>query len=124
MIFFAFLDYGWYLSNLFVLDHAVAAGARAGVKARYWLTPSDDGYLDPKALARQVVRDNFWLSPIKEEDIQVVYKDADQQTVDEDGDFLFLEVRVPRLDYGLLTGYMPDGMIPRTIGALALTPFP
>ena len=124
MIFFAFLDYGWYLTNVMVLENAVWSGARAGVKVKYWLDPNDEEYLDPKAVARNMVRESFWLNRLKDEDIFVAFKDSNHEVVDEDENFDYLEVKVPEYRYGLLTGYLPDGMIPTKIAALSLTSFP
>jgi len=124
MIFFAFLDYGWYLTNIFVLDHAVTAGARAGVKVKYWLEPDDDAYKDPGEIAKQMVRRSFWLGSIQDNDIEVKYINQDNEEVDETGEHFYLEVRVQKLAYSFLAGYLPEGMIPETIGAVALAAFP
>ena len=124
IFFFAFLDYGWYLTNVMVLENAVSSGARAGVKVKYWLSPYDDDYLDPKEVARKVVRQSFWLSRLKDQDIFVNLKNADHQVVDEDDNYDYLEVKVPDFRYGILTGYLPKGLIPDRIAALSLTSFP
>ena len=124
MIFFAFIDYGWYLTNIFVLDHAVTAGARAGVKVKYWLDPEDDEYKDPAQIAKQVVKHSFWLGTIQDSDIAVAYKNLDHEEVDEDGELFYLEVRIENLAYRFAAGYLPQGLIPSTIGALALAAFP
>ena len=124
MIFFAFLDYGWYLTHIFVLDHAVTSGARAGVKVKYWLEPDDEAYKAPADIAKQAVRHSFWLGSIRESDIEVRYINQDNEEVDENGEVFYLEVRVPKLAYSFLAGYLPEGMIPGTIGAIALAAFP
>lgn len=124
LLFFAFLDFGWYLTNLLVLENAVSSGSRSGVKVRYWLEPDDEAYLDPRDVARQIVQRNFWTGRIRDEDIIVNLKDEDQQVVQEDENFTYLEVKVINYDYGIMTGYLPFGMIPDRIAACSMTSFP
>ncbi len=61
--FFGLLDYGWYLTNLMVLENAVASGARAGVKVKYWLEESDPNFQDPREVATTAAENGFWLGP-------------------------------------------------------------
>lgn len=124
LFFFAFLDYGWYLTNVLALENSVFTGARAGVKVKYWLTPYDMQYQDPRAIARQVVRKSFCLASLQNEDIVVLFRNADMEVVSEDDDYDYLEVTVPEYVYRPLTGYLPDSMIPGKIAAFSLMSFP
>ena len=122
IIFFALIDYGWYLTNLIVMENAVAAGARAGVKVRYW---SDEGE-DPSQVATQAVVNAFWLpgSPVT----NIYIKDADNNPVDMENadysDYRYLEVRVTGFEYHILTGYLGKKALPQAISAKALMAFP
>ena len=125
IIFFALIDFGWYLTYLTVTEHAVANGARAGIKVQYW---SDEGQ-DPEEVAATAVRNSFWLPGILPvEKIQVSIKDADNNPLDTDfadyTDYEYLEVRVHNFEYPLLAGYLGQGALPRHISAMALMAFP
>ena len=125
IIFFALIDYGWYLTNLIVMENAVAAGARAGVKVQYW---SDEGQ-DPAQVAIQAVANAFWLPGSPAANATRVYiKDADNNPVDMENadysDYRYLEVRVAGFEYHILTGYLGEKALPQTISARALMAFP
>ncbi len=126
MLFFAFLDYGWYLTNLFVLDHAVASGARAGVKVKYWLEDEvlDDPQMEIETIARTVVKQTFWLDPLADNQIKVAFKDSELQDIQDDEPFQYLEVKVASFKYHRLAGYLPESMLPQRIAARSLTAFP
>ncbi len=121
ILFFAFLDYGWYLTNLFVLDHAVASGARAGVKVKYWL---EDEQMDIETIAKTVVKNTFWLEPLSDNQIKIAFKNAELQDIQDDEPYQYLEVRVPSLRYSHLAGYLPESLIPKRISARSLSAFP
>ena len=124
-LFFGLIDYGWYLTNLMVMESAVANGARAGVKVQYW---SDEGEA-PYDVAAAAVKSGFWLSGSLTNDyIKVNIKDADNNKVDLDeaeySDYEYLEVRVLDFEYPLLVGYLWEKVLPRSISAVSLMAFP
>jgi Flp pilus assembly protein TadG len=124
-LFFGMLDYAWYLTNLMVMENAVASGARAGVKVKYWLDAADDGYQDPKLIAANAVKNAFWLDDsLESSGIKVTLKDADNNIPDPDEPYQFLEVKVVDYAYTPLTGYLPDNLIPHKISAVSLMAFP
>lgn len=125
LLFFGMLDYAWYLTNVMVAENAVASGARAGVKVKYWLEEGDDGYQNPAVIARNAVRHAFWLDgELSAASIVVDYKDAGNGTVEDDEASHYLEVKMVDYEYPLLTGYLPGTMVPRTISAVALMALP
>lgn len=126
IIFFALLDYSWYITNLMVMENAVSTGARAGVKIKYW---SDDEAETPAQIATNAVKYTFWLShSLTDDDIAVYIKDRDNKRVDpysaDYKDYKYLEVRVLNYKYPGLIGYLSSSMLPRTISAASLMAFP
>jgi hypothetical protein len=116
LILFSILEYGWYMTQQITLANAVAAGARAGVKAREW---DEDNPQDPAQTARLTVQESFWLSDIPEGSIAV---DSEYRlTV---GGPRMIEVKVLNLPYVPLTGYLPDSLLPSGLSAKAVMAFP
>lgn len=126
MLFFGLLDYGWYLTNLMVLENAVATGARAGVKVKYWLDENDPDFKNPMTVAQQTVQASFWISKnLKRAQIQAVLLDDENQEVTDLSDpYAYLQVKIIGYPYEPLTGYLPENLIPQKIGAFAMTVFP
>lgn len=125
LLFFGMLDYAWYLTNVMVAENAVASGARAGVKVKYWLEPDDEQYQDPLLIAKKAVRHAFWLDEsLNPSDIKVRFKDADNNYPEEDEAYQYLEVKMVDYEYVPLTGYLSEKMIPRKISAVSLVAFP
>lgn len=116
LILFSILEYGWYMTHQLVLTHAVAAGARAGVQANEW---DDENPEDPVAEARRVVRASFWLFEISEQDVAA----DDEFRLTSNGPRM-IEVTVSDLEYGGLTGYLPDTLLPKRLSARAVMVFP
>ncbi len=126
ILFFGMLDYGWYLTNLLVLENAVASGARAAVKVKYWLDEDDPDFRDPESVAIETVKASFWInSTLKEKYIETILMDEDSQEVMDFSDPVeYFQVKVTDYPYTPLTGYLPDNLIPKKIGAFAMTVFP
>ncbi|MBI9092429.1 MAG: pilus assembly protein [Desulfobacterium sp.] len=125
LLFFGMLDYAWYLTNVMVMENAVASGARAGVKVKYWLDPGDEQYQDPKSIAKNAVSHAFWLDEsFNTSGISVRFKDTDNNYPEEDEAYQYLEVKVIDYEYTPLTGYLSEKMIPRKISAVSLLAFP
>jgi len=126
MIFFGLLDYAWYMTNVIVLENAVSVGARAGVKFKYW----DEADADtPDKIAIEAVRNTFWLNTsIGQDQIEVFIRDKDNQKISvvnaDASDYKYLEVRVVKLEYPLIAGYLSSSMLPRTISAVSFMAFP
>lgn len=115
LVLFAVIEYGWYMVNQAVLTGAVAAGARAGTRAEEW---DENNPEDPGEEARRVVRESFWPFQITDEQIQT-------------NDDLYLSSGGPRMmkvavvvPYQPLTGYLPEKLLPGSLGAKALMAFP
>jgi Flp pilus assembly protein TadG len=128
ILFFGLLDYGWYLTNLIVLENAVASGARAGVKTQYWLDENDEDYKNPAEVAQKIVLSSFWLNKtLKANHISATFLDKEQQIIDMDTSepsYTYFQVRVTDYAFEPLTGYLPEALIPQKIGAFAMTVFP
>ncbi len=125
MIFFGLLDYSWYLTNVMIMENAVSSGARAGVKVKYWLDSDDEEYEDPEQIAINAVNQGFWLDDsLDGSGVEVSFKGAGNSSLDDYESCKYLEVRVVDYEYTPLTGYLPEGMIPRTISAVSLMAFP
>jgi hypothetical protein len=116
LLFFAILEYGWYMVNQAVLTGAVSAGARAGIKANEW---DENNPQDPREEARRAVREAFWPFPIEEQ--QIV---ADDEYYLTEGGPRMLNVSVSGLAYQSLTGYLPANLLPGNLSAKALAVFP
>lgn len=127
IIFFALLDYSWYLTNFMIMENAVSTAARAGVKVKYWSDKGGDDE-DPALIAKNAVKHSFWLSnALTDENINVYIKDKDNNRVDESADYneyKYLEVRVVDFKYPILVGYLSESMLPRSISAISLMAFP
>ncbi len=121
MILFGTIEYGWYLTWQFVLNHAVAEGARVGVTAREW----DDE--DPVDMARAAVKRAFWLAGDEQENQETPLEDALIITITEPEDvdqLRTLEVAVDEWAYRPITGFLPEALIPASIGAKSVMTFP
>jgi len=121
MILFGTIEYGWYLTWQFVLNNAVAEGARVGVTAREW----DDE--DPIEMARAAVKRAFWLAGDEEEDQEAPLEEALIITITEsedDDQLRTLEVAVDEWIYRPITGFLPEALIPASIGAKSVMAFP
>lgn len=116
LVLFATLEYGWYMVNQAVLTGAVSAGARAGIKAQEW---NEENPEDPETEARRAVKENFW--PFAIEDGQI---ETDDEFYLTDSGPRMIEVAVSSLPYQSLTGYLPEGLFPRNLGAKAIMAFP
>lgn len=116
LVFFAILEYGWYMVNQAVLTGAVSAGARAGIKADEW---NEDNPQDPREEARRAVRESFWPFPIEEQQIVA----DDDYYLTESGPRM-MKVVVSDLTYQSLTGYLPATLLPGNLSAKALVAFP
>lgn len=121
-IFFGLLDYSWYLTNLMIMENAVSAGARAGVKVKYW---SDEEEENPVQIAINAVKDSFWLSnSLTDEMIEVTIKDNNTEGEGKYAHYKFLEVRVVNYAYPLLAGFLNPDTLPRGISAISVMAFP
>jgi len=116
LILFSIIEYGWYMTQQMTLVNAVAAGARAGVKAREW---DGENPQDPEELARKAVREHFWLFDIPD---QLISTDAELYAAD--GGPRMMEVKVSGLQVSSLTGYLPEALLPRRMSARAVMVFP
>ena len=97
------IDYGWYFTNWIQLTNAVSAGARAGIKAKEW-----EGE-DPKDLAENVVKNNFW--------------DPLQVGVTEEESPHRIKVTAT-YNYTPLMGPFTESLVPHTIQSSATMVFP
>ncbi len=116
LIFFSLVEYAWYLTQQMTLVNAVAAGARAGVKAREWDAETPE---DPNELARKAVREHFWFFHIPEQSIST--DDTFRAAADSPR---MMEVKVTGLEADTLTGYLPEALLPRRMSARAVMVFP
>lgn len=116
LVLFSIIEYGWYMTQQMTLVNAVAAGARAGVKAREWDAEHPQ---DPEELAREALRDHFWLFDIPD---QFITTDAEFYATN--GGPRMLEVKVSGLEVGTLAGYLPEALLPRRMSARAVMAFP
>ena len=110
LILFAIMEFGWYFTNQIVLANAVAAGARAGVRAKEW-----EGE-NPAAFARRATRDAFWIG-----DIPGIYVDIIESSQNSPRE---IKVRVAALEYSSITGFLPPDLIPEFVKAEAVMVFP
>ena len=118
LIVFATIDYGWYMTQWIVVNNAVSAGARAGVKAREWETESHEAE-DPVEFARQAVKEALWtVADLPDEYIDIDPLDADDNAPRR------LRVRIVDLPYRPITGYLGEAMLPGTLAAMAVMAFP
>ena len=115
MILFGTIEYSWYLTWQFVLNNAVAQGARVGVSAREW---EDE---DPEAMAREAVTQSCWLLGTDQAE---AFRETIQTTIIENDDLRTLEVVVAGLTYQPVTGFLPETLIPQHVGAKAVMAFP
>ncbi len=118
LIVFATIEYGWYLTQWMVLNNAVSAGARAGVKAREWES-SYNTTEDPVKFARQALQHSLWTFqefPSNHVDIEILPA----------GDTAPRRIRVLATDipYQSITGYLGSSMLPQTLAAKAILAFP
>ena len=115
LILFGIVEFGWYMTCRFTLNHAVSEGARAGVAALEW---EDE---DPVVLARRTVRDSFWLL---KEDQYDAFEQAIQATVGRLGQLRALNVVVSEWPYQPITGFLPEKLFPDTLEARSVMVFP
>ncbi len=115
MILFGTIEYAWYLTWQFVLDNAVAQGARVGVTAREWENE------DPEELARTAVEQAFWLL---EADQLALFRETIQAAVTEADDLRTLQVSVPGWAYRPVTGFLPETLVPKHLAAKTVMAFP
>ena len=115
LILFGIIEFGWYMTCQFTLNHAVSEGARAGVAALEW---EDE---DPVDLARQTAQESFWL--LKEEQYDA-FEETIHATVGQLGDLRALTVAVSEWPYQPLTGFLPEKLIPDKLQARSVMIFP
>jgi hypothetical protein len=115
LILFGTIEYGWYLTCQFVLNHAVAEGARAGVASLEW---EDE---DPVATARTAAERSFWL--LGEAQASEFRQSLEAALMEED-DLRYLEVSVSDLTYFPVTGFLPEAFIPDRLKARSVMTFP
>ena len=97
------IEYGWYFTNWIQLTNAVSAGARAGIKAKEW-----EGE-DPKDLAENVVKNNFW-DPLQ---VGVTEEESPHR------------IKVTAIyNYTPLMGPFTESLVPHTIKSSATMVFP
>ena len=131
MLFFGMLDYGWYLTNLIVLENAVAAGARAGVKVKYWLDENEGGS-NPVAVAQETALASFWISAGLAQGNWLTATRLDENMTPLNDDELcsqdqpcaYLKVQVNQYPFSPLAGYLPKSLLPETLRASAISVFP
>lgn len=112
LILFGIMEYGWYMTNQIVLSNAVAAGARAGIKAREWEKEF------PKEFAKNVTKKAFWISVLPKEKIIASIREESSTKPRR------LIVSVSGLEYSPLTGFLPSELIPEYVKAKAVMVFP
>lgn len=115
LILFGTIEYGWYLTCQFVLNNAVAEGARAGVASRQW---EDE---NPVEMALTAAKRSFWL--LRETQASEFRRSLEAAVVEED-DLRFLEVSVSDLTYLPITGFLPETFIPGSLKAKSVMVFP
>ncbi|QTA86740.1 TadE/TadG family type IV pilus assembly protein [Desulfonema magnum] len=115
LILFGIIEYGWYVTHWIVLNNAVSAGVRAGIKANEW---EDE---DPETLALSAVKEACWIVQLNDRDIDIEIipyeKDSPRR----------LKVTVASLKYKPVTGYLSvvsNAIIPQHLAAKAVMAFP
>ena len=110
LILFGIMEYGWYLTNQIVLSNAVAAGARAGIKAREWEGES------PTAFARSITKNAFWISDLPNIRAEILKQSLNNPRR--------LRVSISSFKYSPLTGFLPSEIMPEYVKAKAVMVFP
>jgi len=109
LIFGGILEYGWYLTNQIVLLNAASAGARAGIKAKYW---EDE---NPAEFAQFAAKNAFWINSLSKVNVDII----------EDSQFMPRGIQVSAsFEYLQLTGLLPSKLIPEFVKAKAVMVFP
>ena len=117
-ILFGTIEYGWYLTWQFTLNHAVTTGVRAGVKAREWSDPMES----PKTMAREAVKNAAWL--VKKEHLPVFDTKITVNITENENEPRILKVVVAEYEYIPITGFLPESLVPKYLGAKAVMAFP
>lgn len=118
LIVFATIEFSWYLTNWTVLTHAVAQGARTGVKARDWGS-NNRAAEDPIQFAEAALVASLWtVEDLPNENIDIKIIDADGTAPRR------LRVEVTDLPYRPITGYLGKTMLPAVLAAKAIVAFP
>lgn len=118
LIVFSTIEFGWYMVQSLVLNNAVAASARAGVKAREWDSADHDAE-DPEAFARSILQESLWIFteyPTDHVDIDILNADENNPRR--------IRVLVSDVPYEPITGYMGKNLLPKTLAAKAVLAFP
>lgn len=118
LIVFSTIEYGWYMVQSLVLNNAVAASARAGVKAREWESNDHDAE-DPEAFARSILQESLWIfTEYPTDHVAIDILDSD------DNNPRRLSVFVSDVPYEPITGYLGENLLPKTLAAKAVLAFP
>jgi Flp pilus assembly protein TadG len=123
LILFGIIEYGWYMINQIVLTNAVSEGARAAVG-----TTSDDA----DTVAVTAVKSSFWLTGFEADGNNAFMNNGYLEdlegepivaTYNENSDPPTITVTA-RLSFPQITGFMPEGTIPRFLAAKSVMAFP
>ena len=118
LIVFATIEYGWYLTQWLVLNNAVSAGARAGVKAREWESAYNTTE-DPKAIALAALQNSLWtFQSIPSAQVSIDILEAD------DAQPRRIRVLASEIPCQPITGYLGASLLPGTMAAKAILAFP
>ncbi|MGI6655707.1 MAG: TadE/TadG family type IV pilus assembly protein [Desulfobulbus sp.] len=122
LIVFAAIDYGWYLTQNVILNNAVTAAARAGIKAREWTSsfPGEEREEeDPEVFARTAFQDALWtFTNFPPERLEVRILDAEGERPRR------IVVRATDVPYRPLSGYLGESLMPKVMAAKATMAFP
>ncbi|MBT8342338.1 MAG: pilus assembly protein [Desulfatitalea sp.] len=115
LILFGTIEYGWYFTLQYVLNHAVTEGVRAGVAARPW---EDE---DPEEQACIAILRSFWLNQGGNSDSLDTHISTD---IVANNTLRMLEVSVTDWTYRPITGFLIPPLIPQHLNAKAVMALP